>query len=118
VTRAILAALALDWSGPRTMVIAGPDAVPYLEFTRAVAAAAGVARPRVVSVPAGLLIALAALTRFIPGLPTIEGAEIRRLLEDKAFDIDPMRTVLGVSPIPLAEGLALTFGPLHRHGRV
>jgi uncharacterized protein YbjT (DUF2867 family) len=116
VTLAILAALEHDWVGPRTMVIAGPAAVSYLEFIRAVAAASGLARPRVVSVPAGPLIVAAALTRWVPGLPAIEGTEIRRLLEDKAFDIGPMRTVLGFVPISLAEGLALTFGPIHRHG--
>jgi uncharacterized protein YbjT (DUF2867 family) len=114
VTRAILAALDHDWTEPRTMVIAGPDAVSYLAFMRAVATASGARRPWIISVPAGPLIALAGLTRFIPGLPIIGGAEIRRLLEDKAFDIDPMRHELGVTPIPLAEGLALTFGPLHR----
>ena len=37
--------------------------------------------------------------------------EIRRLVEDKAFDIHQMRTLLGVDPIPLAKGLALTFAP-------
>jgi nucleoside-diphosphate-sugar epimerase len=115
VTRAILAALEHDWTEPRTMVIAGPDAVSYVEFIRAVAAAVGARRPRVVSVPAGPLIALARMTRLIPGLPAIGGAEIRRLLEDKAFDIGPMRRELGVTPISLAEGLALTFRPLHRN---
>jgi uncharacterized protein YbjT (DUF2867 family) len=115
VTRAILAALDHDWTRPRTMVIAGPNAVPYLEFVCAVAAASGAARPRVVPVPVGPLIAVAALTRCIPGLPAIEGAEIRRLMEDKAFDIGPMRSELGVMPLSLAEGLALTFGPIHRH---
>lgn len=118
VTRAILAARRRDWSEPRTMVIGGPDAVTYLSFIRTVAAASGAARPRVVSVPAWPLIALAPLTRLIPGLPTIGRAEVRRLLEDKAFDIEPMRKELGVSPIPLTEGLALTFPPLHRHGPV
>jgi uncharacterized protein YbjT (DUF2867 family) len=109
VTRAILAALRHDWTGPRTMVIAGPDTISYLEFTRAVAVASGMAPPRAISVPSAPLIALAPLTRFIPGFPTITGAEIRRLLEDKAFDIGPMRTELGVVPISLSEGLALTF---------
>jgi nucleoside-diphosphate-sugar epimerase len=114
VTRAILAALERDWGGPHTIVIAGPEPVSYLEFARAVALAAGVGRPRFLSVPAGPLIAAATLTRFIPGLPTVAPAEIRRLLEDKAFDIGPMRALLGLTPISLAEGLALMFGPLHR----
>ncbi len=46
---------------------------------------------------------------MLPGVPRVRGAEIRRLLEDKAFDITPMRATLGVNPIPLAEGLATTF---------
>jgi uncharacterized protein YbjT (DUF2867 family) len=113
VTRAVLAAVDRTWTGSETMVIGGPEPVSYLEFMRAIAAAAGVRRPFTISVPAAPLIALAGLTRFIPGVPHIGGAEIRRLLEDKAFDIAPMRTILGVVPIPLHEGLALTFGPDH-----
>lgn len=110
VTRAILAAIDRDWTGSTTMVIAGPQPMAYADFVRAVAVAAGATRPFVLSVPAAPLIAMAALTRVLPGLPTIAGAEIRRLLEDKAFDIAAMRAVLGLTPIPLAEGLALTFG--------
>ncbi len=113
VTRAILAALEHPCTGPTAMVIGGPEPVSYLEFIRAVAEAAGLARPRTLAVPAGPLIALAVLTRIIPGVPTVRGAEIRRLLEDKAFDIGPMRAVLGLAPISLREGLALTFAADH-----
>lgn len=109
VTRSIRAALEVDWAGPDSVVIAGPDALPYADFARAVAAAAGLARPRVVGMPAGLLLALSPLTR-LPGVPRIRAAEIRRLLEDKAFGIGAMRDRLGVDPIPLGRGLALTFG--------
>jgi uncharacterized protein YbjT (DUF2867 family) len=116
VTRAILAALEYPWRAPETMVIAGPQPISYLDFCREVAAASGAGRFRTLTVPAGPLIALAALTRFLPGVPTVEGAEIRRLLEDKAFDIEPMRDVLGITPISLREGLALTFASLHRRG--
>ena len=83
-------------------------------FRSAVALASGARQPHILTVPAGPLIGLAALTRFLPGVPTIEGAEIRRLLEDKAFDIGPMRDVLGFTPLSLREGLALTFASLHR----
>jgi uncharacterized protein YbjT (DUF2867 family) len=113
VTRAILAALDHDWTGPHSMIVAGPEALSYRNFMLAVAKASGIAPLRIVAVPAGPLLALAPLTRVIPGLPTIAAAEIRRLLEDKAFDIGPMRAVLGVMPISLAEGLALTFGSNH-----
>ena len=109
VTAAIRAALALPWNGPDSLVIAGASPVPYARFVALVAEAAGLSSPRVVAVPAGILLPLAALSRFVPGLPTVEPAEIRRLLEDKAFDITPMREVLGITPVGLAEGLARTF---------
>ena len=35
--------------------------------------------------------------------------EIKRLLEDKAFDVVPMITTLGVRPMTLADGLIRTF---------
>jgi nucleoside-diphosphate-sugar epimerase len=109
VSRAIRAALDRDWDGPRSMVIAGPEAVSYAEFVGAVAAAAGLPRPGIVSVPARLLPALASSTRWLPGIPYIRPDEVRRLLEDKAFDITEMRRALGIDPIPLVEGLAHTF---------
>jgi nucleoside-diphosphate-sugar epimerase len=108
VTRAILAALARDWSGPHSLVIAGPAPLPYADFVRAIATAAALKPPRILPVPAPLLMAASLLTR-LPGLPTIRPNEIRRLLEDKSFDIAPMRDQLGVAPIPLADGLASMF---------
>ena len=109
VTRSLRAALAVQWDGPHAMVIAGATALPYADFVRAVAAAAGLRAPTIVPVPTALLLALSPLTR-LPGLPRVETAELRRLLEDKAFEIDTMRSSLGVDPLPLTAGLALTFG--------
>lgn len=108
VTRALIAALDRQWNGPHELVIAGADQVAYRDFTRQVARAAGL-RPRgVIPVPGAVLMALARLR--LPGLPRITPAEIRRLLEDKIFDIEPMRTQLGLQPVTLAAGLARTFG--------
>lgn len=109
VTKAIRSALVRDWDGPRTMVIAGPRAVRYADFICAVARASGARQPLLVPFPAAPLIAVARLTRYVPGLPAIRPEEIRRLMEDKAFDISGMRAILGLDPVPLAEGLALTF---------
>jgi uncharacterized protein YbjT (DUF2867 family) len=114
VTRAIRAALDRQWHGPQSLVVAGPDALPYAGFVRAVAAAAGLRVPRIIGCPTAPLIAAAVLTRFLPGVPTVHPAEIRRLLEDKAFDITPMREALGFSPMPLTEGLARTFTKPHK----
>lgn len=104
VARAVVAALfRAEALGP-PIVVAGPEPMSYAEFVRAVGEAIGV-RALIVPAPAGPLMALAALTRFAPGLPTIRSDEVRRLLEDKAFDVEPMRRRLGVEPIPFAEGL-------------
>jgi len=108
VTRSLRAAMATAWDGPHALVAAGPNALPYADFVRAVAQAAGLRPPRIVPVPAALLRALAPLTR-LPGLPCIGADEIRRLGEDKAFAIADMRRILGIEPIALAAGLALTF---------
>ena len=109
VTRAIRAALARDWDGPHTLVIAGPTPLRYADFVRAVAAAAGQRAPRIVAVPVGPLMALAAILRYIPGLPRIRPAEIRRLMEDKSFDVRAMIDTLGFTPMTLHQGLARTF---------
>jgi uncharacterized protein YbjT (DUF2867 family) len=108
VTRCVLAALEVPWTAPRALVIAGPAPLPYADFVRAVARAAGLKPPRVVAVPGWLLRAAAPLTA-LPVLPRIRGDEVRRLLEDKAFPIDDMVTTLGIRPVSLDEGLARTF---------
>jgi uncharacterized protein YbjT (DUF2867 family) len=114
VTRAIRAALSRDWDSAESLVVAGPAAVPYAEFVRQVAAAAGVRCPRILSLPVAPLVAAAGVTRVLPFVPRVRGSEIRRLLEDKAFDIGPMRAQLGIEPVPLHEGLARTFGQPHK----
>jgi nucleoside-diphosphate-sugar epimerase len=109
VTRAIRAALEHRRFGARSLVIAGATALPYADFVRAIAAAAGLLPPRIIRIPAGPLMALAGVLRYIPMLPRIRPAEIRRLMEDKSFDVRPMIETLGFEPIPLQEGLGRTF---------
>lgn len=109
VTRSLRAALARDWDSPHALVLSGPAPVTYADFVRAVAEAAGLPPPRIVPVPAALLRAFLPLTA-LPGLSRIRPAELRRLLEDKAFPSEGMQRMLGVAPIPLSQGLRLTFG--------
>lgn len=109
VTRAVRAALERSWRGPHVLVVAGPEPVSYAGFVRAVARAAGLRAPRIVPVPAAPLRLLAPLTR-LPLLPRIGADEVRRLTEDKAFDISRTVAQLGVQPRPLERGLAQTFG--------
>ena len=110
VARAAVSALGVEASCPRQLVVAGPEALVYADFVRAVARAIG-RRVIVVPVPRPLLEACAPVTRLLPGLPRITTGEVRRLVEDKAFEIDEMRACLGVEPIPLEDGLARTFAP-------
>lgn len=109
VTLCLLAATRRARSLSGTLVIAGPEPLAYRDFCAAVARAAGIAPRPVLPIPAGVLMALAPLTRPLPFLPRIGRDEIRRLTEDKAFDAAPMRAVLGVTPRPLAAGLEQTF---------
>lgn len=109
VTRAILAALAAGQGAPRSLVIAGPAPIAYADFVRAVARAGGLPPPRIFPVAAAPLMLAAPLVALLPRLPRIRAAEIRRMLEDKAFDIAPMRRQLGIEPMPLEAGLALTL---------
>jgi uncharacterized protein YbjT (DUF2867 family) len=112
VTACLLAALdEPEPDRPAALVIAGPDPLPYADFVRAVAHAYGLRPPRIIPVPASALTLAAPLTRLLPMLPTIGADEVRRLGEDKAFDIQPMRRRLGVEPITLARGLAMTASP-------
>ncbi len=110
VTRAIVAALELDdVSEPEALIVAGPSAIRYAGLVRAVAAADGQRPPRIVGLPAFAVRLGAASIGWLPFLPRIGRDEIRRLLEDKAFDVGPMRTRLGIEPMTLSEGLAMTF---------
>jgi len=106
VTACIRAALATDWHGPETLIVAGPEPLAYADFVRAVARAAGLKPPKILPVPAAPLRIAARLMALPPVLPRIGPDEIRRLTEDKAFASDAMRTRLHVTPRPLEQGLA------------
>jgi GT2 family glycosyltransferase/nucleoside-diphosphate-sugar epimerase len=109
VVRCILAAMDIDWQGPHTLVIAGASPMSYAEFVRAAASAAHLRPRRVVSIPATVLMALAPLTFVLPAVPRIKVGAVRRLLEDKNFQIDRMTSILKVQPISLEEGLGRMF---------
>ena len=107
-TACLLAAIDDAGATPGALVVAGPTAVTYAAFVRAIAAAAGLPPPRILPIPTALLLVASPLTR-LPFLPTILPDEIRRLAEHKAFDIAHMRARLHVDPISLEAGLARTF---------
>lgn len=113
VTRSVVAAIPLIVSGaikgPETLVIAGPEAVTYRQFVSMIAQFSQSRKLRIISVPDWCIRIAAYVLRKLPGVPRIEDAEIRRLTENKDFDITPMKEKLGVTPISLQEGLSRVF---------
>jgi uncharacterized protein YbjT (DUF2867 family) len=98
---AIEAALYAPEACGEPMVIAGPQPMTIRAMVEAVAAGIG-RRVGIVPVPASVIHAAAALTRMLPGLPGILPAQVRRMFEDRAFDISDMRRRLNVEPRPFA----------------
>jgi nucleoside-diphosphate-sugar epimerase len=92
----------------KEIVVAGPVPMTYRAMVRAIADAIGV-RAVIVPVPRWAALAAASLGTALLRAPPIRPDEIRRLSEDKAHDIADMKTLLGVTPIAFAEGLARTF---------
>ncbi|GBR46392.1 SDR family oxidoreductase [Neokomagataea thailandica] len=94
---------------PETLIIAGKTALPYRQFIQKISHYAGLRQRPIVSVPGALLAHLAWYTRCFSFVPTIKPEEIRRLLEDKIFDITPMQERLNVHPSSLDDGLERLF---------
>ena len=78
------------------IIIAGPQAMPYREMVRAVAAARGL-RATILPLPSWAVRVAAGTAGRIGRLRGAAGS-LLRLLEDKAFDISAMRERLGVEP--------------------
>ncbi len=93
---------------PGAIIVAGAEPLAYAALVRAVAA---VNSRRVIVLPLPISAALwiAKLARAVPGLPHIRDDELLRTSEDRAFDIADMRALLGVEPLPLADGLSRAF---------
>lgn len=102
---AVTAVLATPATERRAYSLAGRAAVPFRDFVRAAASAAGT-RVHLLPVPARVAVAAAgALDRTAVG-PRVKAEQVLRLLEDKDFDIGAARREFGYSPLGVEEGLA------------
>lgn len=90
----------------RSLVIAGPSPLTYRMFVSTVLESMGLSTP-IIPMPYSLVVAAALLTSGIPGTPSIGLAEVRRLLEDKHFDVLDMNRLLALTPRDFATGMAL-----------
>jgi uncharacterized protein YbjT (DUF2867 family) len=106
VIRALEAAMLMEGVPKETIVIAGPTPMSYASMVRQLARSLGI-RALVVTIPLAPLLLLARFSRFLPFLPAVDPAEIKRMVEDKSFDVSEMRERLGVAPMSFADGLRL-----------
>ncbi|MBM3507273.1 MAG: NADH-ubiquinone oxidoreductase [Alphaproteobacteria bacterium] len=82
---------------PLDLEIVGPEAMQYRDLVRASAAALG-RGVTIVPVPLWLLGAAARIAGALGVRVPFTAAELRRGTEDKRFAVEPMRTLLGVTP--------------------
>jgi uncharacterized protein YbjT (DUF2867 family) len=111
VAACLAAALFRDEAIGPPIVVAGPEPMAYRDFIRTIAAAMD--RPvRILPMPVPLMTAAARVSQWIPGVPRVTANEIRRLVEDKAFPIEPMQRRLGITARPFADGVRALFSSL------
>jgi uncharacterized protein YbjT (DUF2867 family) len=96
VAAALAAALVRDEAPGKPIVVAGPVPIRYGAMVRTIAR--GIGRPVVVlTVPNWIFSAAGRALAIVPPLAGL-GGSLRRLVEDKAYDVGDMRRRLGISP--------------------
>ena len=106
VESAIIAAATTDSEIARIIVVAGPKPITLAEMLRECANHCG-RRLLILPVPAGLLVAVARLLAVTIKSSPFSVAEIQRSREDNAYDINLLRSQLGVEPRSFVDGLGL-----------
>jgi nucleoside-diphosphate-sugar epimerase len=101
---AILAAGRCPTAIGHTYDLAGPAPITFRRLLREAADALG-RRVRLVPVPLGACVAGLRLHEKLSAAPRLKAEQLRRLAEDKAFDITAARADLGFTPRPFATGI-------------
>jgi uncharacterized protein YbjT (DUF2867 family) len=96
VAASLAAALAAPTAPGTPIVIAGPQPMTYREMVDAIARARGL-NLMVIPIPVVPVMAMARMAGMLDRFRGMAGS-VRRLLEDKSFDITEMRQRLGVEP--------------------
>ena len=105
VARAVVAALGRrEAVAGKSYALAGPAALPYRQLVDTVGAAVG-CRPFKVRLPVAPVVGLLRLAAACGVRPGIDPGQVRRLQEDKVYDIGAARRDLDFAPLDLAEGL-------------
>ena len=109
VARAIVAAMESPWAAGKAYDIAGPEPLTLRQVVQEAAAAMGRA-PRLVPVPLAPAVAAAAIYERVAPRPRLTAEQLRRLGEDKVFDISVARRDLAYDPRPFSVGIAEEAG--------
>lgn len=104
VVDALIAALERDQSIRRAYTIAGPEPLTYREMIETMLQEAGLKR-MLVPVPLGLLRQAVGAYERLSHHPRVRLDQIRRMEENKDFDISEARADLGFNPISFREGI-------------
>lgn len=102
---AIVAAVESPLAAGHAYDLAGPEPLTLREVITEAAAAVN-RSPRLVTVPLAPAVTVLGLYERIATRPRITAEQLRRLGEDKAFDIDDARRDLGFNPRPFTVGIA------------
>lgn len=106
VASALVAAATTDAALARSIVVAGPQPIPLADMLRSCADAYG-RRLGILPVPSNVLISVMRLLAAVSITGPFSIAELQRSREDKSYDIDALRTELGVEPRSFSEGIRL-----------
>lgn len=98
-------ALAIPAAVKQTYEVGGPTAVSMLELLDMIGTAMGRRRVRKVHAPLGLVRPLARLFHRLPLFP-VTPDQLLMLAEDNTCEPRPFFSTVGLTPVPLAEGLA------------
>lgn len=104
VVSALIAALQRPQSVGRAYTIAGPEPITYRQMIETMLREAGLKRT-LVPVPLGLVRPLVAWYEKTVSRPRVRMDQIRRMEENKDFDISEARADLGFTPISFQEGM-------------
>lgn len=107
--QAVLSCLHHPATVGRGYAIAGPSPLTYRDLVAAVGAAVGVPG-RLVPLPAGPAAAILSAFEGLGLQLPIAAEQVRRMLEDKVYDIEPARRDLGYAPLSFPAALARIYG--------
>lgn len=104
VVSAMIAALERPVSIGKAYTIAGPEAITYRHMIETIIREAGL-KTRLVPLPLGLARAVVGLHEKTTRYPLVRVDQIRRMEENKDFDITEAKQDLGFNPISFKEGI-------------